>query len=51
MLEDDDEAFMIHPDTKEILAAVEFADARTTEPQSRPPPDAVRLPRRTRRRR
>ena len=24
MVEDDDEAFMIHPDTKEILAAVEF---------------------------
>ncbi|MDQ0819234.1 hypothetical protein QFZ79_001529 [Arthrobacter sp. V4I6] len=27
MLEDDDEAFMIHPDTKEILAAVEFEEA------------------------
>lgn len=26
MVEDDDEAFMIHPDTKEIVAAVEFAD-------------------------
>jgi hypothetical protein len=27
MVEDDDEAFMIHPDTKEILAAVEFEEA------------------------
>ncbi|MBT2513682.1 hypothetical protein [Arthrobacter sp. ISL-30] len=27
MLEDEDEAFMIHPETKEIIAAVEFEDA------------------------
>jgi len=27
MIEEDDEAFMIHPDTKEIIAAVEFEDA------------------------
>ncbi|MCB5273643.1 hypothetical protein BJG92_01167 [Arthrobacter sp. SO5] len=27
MVEDDDEAFMIHPDSKEIVAAVEFAEA------------------------
>ena len=27
MVEDDDEAFMIHPDTKEIVAAVEFEEA------------------------
>jgi hypothetical protein len=27
MVEDDDEAFMIHPDSKEILAAVEFEEA------------------------
>jgi hypothetical protein len=27
MIEDDDEAFMIHPETKEIVAAVEFEDA------------------------
>ncbi|MEC5179670.1 DMP19 family protein [Arthrobacter sp. CG_A4] len=26
MVEDDDEAFMIHPDTQEIVAAVEFAE-------------------------
>jgi hypothetical protein len=27
MVEDDDEAYMIHPDTKEIVAAVEFEEA------------------------
>jgi hypothetical protein len=27
MIEDDDEAFMIHPETREIVAAVEFEDA------------------------
>lgn len=27
MIEEDDEAFMIHPETKEIIAAVEFEDA------------------------
>lgn len=27
MIEEDDEAFMIHPETKEIVAAVEFEDA------------------------
>jgi hypothetical protein len=27
MVEEDDEAFMIHPDTKEILAAIEFEEA------------------------
>ena len=27
MVEDDDEAFMIHPETQEIVAAVEFEDA------------------------
>jgi len=27
MVEEDDEAFMIHPETKEIIAAVEFAEA------------------------
>ncbi len=32
MLDDEQEAVMIHPDTKEILAAVEFEDARTAEP-------------------
>lgn len=26
MIEEDDEAFMIHPETKEIIAAVEFED-------------------------
>ena len=27
MIEDDDEAFMLHPETREIIAAVEFEDA------------------------
>lgn len=30
MIEDDDEAFMLNPETKEIVAAVEFADADET---------------------
>jgi hypothetical protein len=31
MIEEDDEAFMIHPETKEIIAAVEFEDAEAFE--------------------
>ena len=31
MIEEDDEAFMIHPETKEIIAAVEFEDAEEFE--------------------
>jgi hypothetical protein len=31
MIEEDDEAFMIHPETKEIIAAVEFEDANEFE--------------------
>jgi hypothetical protein len=27
MVEEDDEAFMIHPETREIMAAVEFEEA------------------------
>lgn len=27
MVEDDEEAFMIHPETKEIIAAVEFEES------------------------
>ena len=33
MLEDDDEAFMLNPRTKEILAAVEFEEAAEFEGQ------------------
>ena len=32
MLEDDDEAYMIHPETREIIAAVEFEDDVDDEP-------------------
>jgi hypothetical protein len=34
MLEDDDEAYMIHPETREIVAAVEFEDDVDGEPGS-----------------